>query len=212
MPVPGDVQLTADGANLALCAYLDLLGDPLRYALAPCSLVMPASTILPAADADFDNRTFSALDPRFIRISSVRHGPGGAEAVAFTVSGTLEFDSDLLTLLSDPANFRGRTAKIWMLRMGADFVPTHARLFYQGYMAVPSVAYAPDEQSITVIAENYLSIVGSGAPARTLLSQKEYDSGDNSAAATLAVASSGNALGPVTGSARREPPAREAMR
>ena len=196
MAAPTDGMLTTPGTRLALCAFLDIDGDQLWHALSPVPVVAPATSILPAADPDFDGRTFTTLDPRFVSVSAVEHGPGGAEAVAFTVSGSLEMDSDLMTALSNPANFRGRTAKIWIVHLDANWQPDAARNIYTGVMAVPAFAMGAEEQTITVVAENYLTLIGSGAPARTLLSQQDYDAGDLSAAATLATASSGNALGP----------------
>lgn len=204
MADPTDGMLTTAGTRLALCAFLDIDGDQIFAALSPVAVVTHASSILPASDPDFDNRTFTTLDPRFVRVSRVEHGPGGAEAVAFTVSGSLEMDSDLMTALSDPSKFRGRTAKIWIVHLDANWQPDAARNIYTGVMAVPGFAMGADEQTITVVAENYLTLIGSGAPSRTLLSQKDYDAGDDSAAATLATASSGNALGPNFGGALRD--------
>ena len=196
MAAPTDTMLTTAGTRLALCAFLDIAGDPVRAAFSPVAIATPGISVLPAADPDFDGQTFTTLDPRFVRVSTVEHGPGGAEAVAFTVSGSLEMDSDLMTALSDPSRFRGRTAKIWIVHLDANWQPDAARNIYTGVMAVPAFAMGADEQTITIVAENYLTLIGSGAPSRTLLSQKDYDAGDDSAAATLATASSGNALGP----------------
>jgi hypothetical protein len=195
MAAPTDLQLSASVVSVAIVAFLDIDGEALRYALSPCSLVMPASTILPAANAAFDGQTFTALDPRFISMSPIQHAEGGAQRVDFTVAGTLEFDSDLLTALSDPSRFRGRTASVWVVLLDAAYQPIAAKQKYLGYMAVPSFGLSPDQQSITITTENYLALVGGGAPSRTLLSQKLYDAADNSANVT-AGKSDGSSLGP----------------
>ncbi len=197
MPAPSDAQLSADVPRVFMCAYLDIQGDPVRAALSPLPLTMPGSTILPQADPDFDGQTFTTLDPRFVQVQPVVHGPGGMEAVELTVSGTLAFDSGFLTAFSNPALFRGRVAKLWLGVFDAAWQPIAARPFMAGYMVTPVFTIAPDEQAITIKAENYLSLMGSGAPSRTLLWTP--DSGDQAAAATVGAANSTDALGPQWG-------------
>lgn len=200
MPAPSDLILSQPVARLALAAFLDIEGEPLRYALAPVgSLAMPASTILPAADPQFDGQTFTTLDPRFVTVSPVTHGDGGVEAVEFTVSGTLGMDADLMTALSNPARFRGRVARLWLVRLDDNWMPTHARPYYRGYMSTPSFSLEPaDEtgaarQTIVLRAENYLSLIGSGAPARSLLTSPDPD--DRAADATVGASGASSALG-----------------
>lgn len=195
MAAPTDAQLSGPVVRIGIAAYLDVAGDPLRYALAPAPVITPPTSLLDDPDPDFDGRTFTTLDPRFVSVTPVTHGPGGAEAVSFTVAGTLALDSGLMTAFSDPSKFRGRTAKLWLVLFGADLLPVAARPYYSGVMAVPQFRMAGDEQTITVVAESHLAIIGSGSPSRTLLSQKLYDSGDESAAATLGTAGSTDALG-----------------
>lgn len=195
MAAPTESQLGQPVVRVGIAAFLDVQGDPLRYAIAPAPVVTPPSSLLDDPDPDFDNRTFTTLDPRFVSVTPVTHGPGGAEAVNFTVSGTLALDSAMMTAFSDPSKFRSRTAKLWLTLFGADWQPAAARGYYSGSMAVPQFRMAADEQTITVVAESHLAIIGSGAPMRTLLSQKLYDAGDESAAATLGTAGSTDALG-----------------
>jgi hypothetical protein len=186
MAAPTDLQLSQPVVRIALCAYLDLQGEPLRYALSPvASLTMPGSTLLDIADPDFDGQTFTALDPRFISVSPIRSGPGGSERVEFTVSGDLDLDTGVIAALSDPVRFRGRVAKVWLVLLNDAFAPIAADVGYVGFMAVPNYALAAAASRITIIAENYLALSAGGAPARTLLSQSLYDPADQSAAATL---------------------------
>jgi hypothetical protein len=194
MPAPSDAQLSASAPRVFICAYLDILDDPVWAALAPLSVVTPASTILPAPDPDFDNRTFTALDPRFVSVTPVVHGPGGMEAVEYRIAGTLAADSAYLTALSNPARFRGRPAKLWLGVFNDSWQPVAARPFSVGYMTTPKFVIAPDEQAISIISENYMALIGSGAPSRTLLWSP--DPADQAAAATTGAVNSTAALGP----------------
>lgn len=200
MAAPTDLQLSAEVVRVALCVYLDLLDEPLRYCLSPVTpLVMPGTSLLDVPDPDFDGQSFTALDPRFISMSSIQNGPGGTERVDFTVSGDLDLDSDVMTALSNPARFRGRVAKVWTVLLNDAYQPIAADPDYVGFMAVPSYGLAPSSAQITLSAENYLSLSSGGAPSRTLLSATTYDAADFSAAATLGKPD-GQALGfPVPG-------------
>lgn len=186
MAAPTDLQLSQPTVRVALCAYLDLLDEPLRYCISPVTpLVMPSLSLLDLPDPDFDGQTFIALDPRFVSVSAVTNGEGGTERVDFVVSGDIDLDSEVMNALSDPARFRGRVAKIWSVLLNDAWQPIAADPDYVGFMAVPSYALDPASAQITVSAENHLALSAGGAPARTLLSQKLYDPGDESAAATL---------------------------
>jgi hypothetical protein len=63
--------------------------------------------------------------------------------------------------------------------------------YYTGYMNDIKISGAPTAQKITLSIENYL-VTLSGASNKTYMMQSEYDSGDNSAAATISAA---NGLG-----------------
>lgn len=199
MVAPTDAVLSTQVVRVGVCAYLDVAGDPLRFALAPAAVTTPVGllSILPAEDADFDGQTFDVIDPAIMEVSPVKHALGGVEAVTFTVSGTLELDSGLMTRLSDPTMFRGRVAKLWMVRFDDNWAPTHARPYYAGYMAVPAFHVAPDQQIIQVVAENYLTLLGSGAPSRSLLWTP--DPNDHAGDATVGATGAGSALGPQYG-------------
>jgi hypothetical protein len=194
MAAPSNAQLAVDVPRVFLCAYLDIAGDPVRAALAPMSIVTPGTSILSTADADFDNQTFTALDPTMVSVTPVTHGAGGMEAVEFRVSGTLADDADYLTALSNPALFRGRTAKLWMGVFDANWQPIAARPYAVGYMTTPKFLIAPDEQVITIVSENYMALVASGAPSRTLLWTPDPD--DRAADATTGAVNSTGGFGP----------------
>jgi hypothetical protein len=195
MPAVTDADLSAPAPILGLAAFLDIQDDPLRYCIAPLPLTMPNATILPSADPDFDGRAFTTLDPRFISVSPISFGPGGTDGVEFQLSGSLEFDADLLTALSDPSRFFGRIAKLWLIRLNESYQPTHATPRFVGYMSVPSFAGDAESQTILLRAESYLAI-RVGSPSRSLLNQKEFDPDDESAGATIGAARGTGALGP----------------
>ena len=195
MAAPTDLQLSQPVVRVALCAYLDLLDEPLRYCMAPVGeLTMPGASLLDLPDPDFDGQTFTALDPRFISVSPIRNGPGGTERVEFAVSGDIDLDLAVMNALSNPARFRGRVAKVWTVLLSPAYQPIAADPEYVGFMSVPSYAVGASASRITVAAENYLALSAGGAPARTLLSQQLYDPNDLSAQATLGK-SDGGALG-----------------
>ena len=186
MAAPTDLQLSAELIRISILVYLDLQDEPLRYCLSPVTpLVMPGTSLLDEPDADFDGQTFTALDPRFVSISSIRNGESGTERVEFSVAGDIGLDTEVMNALSNPARFRGRAAKVWSVLLNESYQPIAADVDYVGFMAVPSYGLSASSARITVAAENHAALGAGGAPARTLLSQKLYDSGDNSAAATL---------------------------
>lgn len=193
-----DSLLSADAPKLALCMYLDVQGDPFRYAFALCDQTPPTSTILPTADPDFDGQTFSTADPRILGLSPVTNQYGGVEAVQFILSGSLQLDSAIINALADPAKFRGRTAKVWKVLQSNDFQPLHAQQVFGGFMTTLRIEIGPDFQRIVLTAEMWARLRSGGSPNRTLLSQQLYDPGDLSAAATLGTANSGSALGIAT--------------
>lgn len=211
MAAPTDAALSAPVVRVALCCFMDIGGDPFYYALAPAPLTMPAVSLLTEPDPDFDGKTFTTVDPRLISVPPVSHGPAGVEAVDFVLSGTLEMDAAILTVMSNKALFGGRVTKLWLVCLDDAFLPVAARQYYAGYMSVPSFSLEPPDengvsrQTVTIKSENYLALIGGGAPSRTLLSTP--DPGDHAADATTGALGAGAALGVVHGGmgAAREP-------
>lgn len=179
-----DAALSQPYVRAFMLAYLDIAGDPLRAVLAPHSIRVPAGM---TGDDDIDGHLFDALDPRLVDVGPVEHGEGGTEQLTVSLSGTIALDSDLLNLLADPANFRGREAKLFIgLLSGA--TPVEMRGHYAGYMSVPVIEGEADSQTISLAIENYLDLFTGGRPARTLLSQRAYDPDDASGDATAGAA------------------------
>lgn len=197
MTAPTDNQLSLPVVHGFLIVYLDLMNgvaaDPIRAALAAYNVAIPAAM---TGDADIDGWTFSAVDPTAIGIGPVTHTDGGSETVTLTLSATIAGDAETLNQLGDQANFRGRVAKVLIgLHDGAGTVIS-ARFTYIGYMQVPAIESSQESQTISLKIENYLSLYSGGAPARTLLSQKRFDSGDLSAEATTGAANGQQVIAP----------------
>lgn len=199
MAAPTDNQLSAPVVTVGLCAFLDIKDDPLRYALAPFGPLVTIGQLTGAPDGDFDGQTFETLDPRFISVSPVAHEEGGVGSVEFTLSGTLELDSDILNGLADPAKFRGRVARMWLVLIDpASSALIAARSYYRGYMTQVAVTSTPPDadghamQTVKVTTENYLALLG-GAPARTLMWTPDPD--DHAPAATIGSWGASAALG-----------------
>lgn len=200
MPGLTDAILSERHVRVAIAAFMDIAGDPLRYAISPAPLILPPTSILDDPDPDFDGQHFETISqPGMIDISAVTHGDGGAESVTFTLSGALEIDSPLMNELSDPSKFWGRQVKMWLIRLDENYQPTHARPHYVGYMSVPSYYFQPGsdgepaQQTIQMATENYLALIGSGAPARSLMSSPDPD--DMAASASAGSTGTAVALG-----------------
>ena len=203
MAAPTDAQLSAPAPRVGVCIYMDIDGLPMRFALAMVPVIAPATTILPVSDPEFDGQTFTTADPRILSVSPVRHGPGGAEALEVTASGTLGLDADLMTAFSNPARFWGRVVRLWLVVFDDNWQPVAARPHYTGYMSTPAFDLQPPDdqgnaqQVIRVRGENYLDLLGGDPPSRTLLWSPDPD--DRAAAATTGAAGASAALGIIYG-------------
>lgn len=185
--------------------YADFQGDVLRATSGIYDKVISGS-----GDAELDGTYFS-LDHNLIEISPVRHNESGSDTVTVSLNGILaatEFVQDrfeaivqqrdldpirirgssLLNILGDVTRWQGRTARLWFYIVDQDENQIGSIIpYYTGYMDDITIAGAPTEQTISLSIENYL-VTLSGASNKGYLSQSQYDSGDNSAAATIAAA------------------------
>jgi hypothetical protein len=149
-------------------------------------------TISSSGDGELDGTYFS-IDHSLIEVSPVRHNETGSDTVEVSLNGIVvtaspDGSETLLNLIGDITRWQGRTARLWFYIVDdnenqvGDIVP-----YYTGYMDDIIVSGSPESQRITLTIENYL-VTLSGASNKNYLSQKQYDSGDNSAAATIAAA------------------------
>lgn len=198
MSLPDSTAIAALSAEVikpVFYAFLDIDGGQVRCNTSGAD-VTPSAT----GDADLDGQTFTGINGAFIDIGEVAYRQGGSESVTATLSGIPELDAASLALLADPANWRGRDARLWrVIRNAANVQQGGYHAYYTGRMT--GLEHSTDEsgQIISVTIESYLAVF-SEASNRTYLSQDQYDSGDLSARAAIAIAN-GNYTGAVTGSA-----------
>lgn len=175
-------------------AFLDIDGGAVRCNTSGAD-VTPSGT----GDTDLDTHVFTGINAAFIDIGEVAYRQGGSESVVATLSGIPELDAVSLALLADPANWRGRDARLWrVIRNAANVQQGGYHAYYTGRMT--NLEHSADEtgQTISVTIESYLAVF-SEASNRTYLSQDQYDAADLSARAAIAIAN-GNYTGAVTGS------------
>ncbi|UAB76950.1 hypothetical protein INR77_08825 [Erythrobacter sp. SCSIO 43205] len=198
--------LDAEVINPVWFAWLDIVGDPVRANTSGVN-VTPTGT----GDDDLDGLEFLGISARFVDVSPVKVKEGGSETVTARLSGIQGLDDDDLALLSNPANWRGRDARLWrIIRDENDTQQGGFHSYYTGKMVALTHGGDSEGQTIRVAIESYLSVF-SEASNRTYLDQSKYDPGDESARASIAIANgnyggartSGSASGGVGGSGER---------
>lgn len=167
----------------AFFAYLDILGDPIRATTAGFNYPFAAT-----GDPDLDGFTFSAVDPKFVNIGDVRNQEGGSDTVTCSLSGLILPDAELLATIANPANWRGRIARLWMQIRDENGTPQGVVApYYTGYMVALDIKPSPKEQTIELRIENYLALL-TRASNRSYLDQANFDPADQSARATISAA------------------------
>lgn len=193
--MPNSAALTALGQSVihpVWVAFLDITGDPVRVTTAPY-----AKTFSSTGDSDLDGFTFDALSHELVAVSPVQHKDTGSETVTATLSGLIGVDTALMNAIGDKSKWQGRVARLWMGLLDTNLSWIDVWPYYTGYMAVPKISGSVESQVITLEIESYLASL-SEASNRTYLDQKEFDSGDLSAEAAIAIANgtSGSGLSP----------------
>lgn len=174
--------LDADVIQPVFLAWLDIDGDPLRANSSGATI-----TITGASDPELDGE-YIGIDHRLVSISPVRFSPGGSETVTAEISGIPGIDDDTIAQLSDSANWRGRTARLWRIIRDASGVQQGGiQPYYTGYIVGLTVGGSPDSQRISVRIESYIASL-TAASNRSYLDQELYDPGDLSARAAIAIA------------------------
>lgn len=180
----------------ARVALIDFAGDPLRLTEAPYSLTFGGT-----GDEDLDGFTFAAIDNNPISVSDVVQNDSGADTVTLTLSGIIGLDSDIMNTIGNQALWRGRVLRLWRIVLDPDMqMIGYPDPYFTGYLSTPTFLFSAEGSTISVTAETYLASL-TAASNRTYLSQGEYDSGDKSAEAAIAIANGieGNALMPGPG-------------
>lgn len=164
-------------------AWLDFVGDPVRANTSGANIT-PSGT----GDSDLDGLPFLGITADLVSVSPVKMQEGGSETVTAELSGIRGLDATDLALLNNPANWRGRDARLWRIvhnEANAQQGGFHA--YYTGKMVALTHSGSADGQTIRVTIESYLAVFAS-ASNRTYLNQEEYDPGDLSARAAIAIA------------------------
>ena len=175
------------------CALIDFADEPLRLTNAPYPLAFSGTD-----DEDLDGFTYAAFRNNPVNVSDVTQNERGADQVSISLSGIIGIDSDIMNVIGDLSLWRGRVLRLWRLLFDANLqMIGYPDPYFTGYLSMPTFQFAATGSTISVTAVSYLaSLVG--ASNRTYLSQSEYDSGDLSAEAAIAIANGieGNALMP----------------
>lgn len=165
-------------------AFLDFVGDPIRVNTSGADWTPTGLT-----DPDINDQLFTGISGDLVNVSSVRYAMGGSESVTATLSGIPGLDDDTLAMLADPANWRGRDARLWrVIRNASNVQQGGYHAYYTGKMTQVMHSGAPDGgQSIAVTIESYLAVL-SQASNRTYMDQERFDPTDLSAKAAIAIA------------------------
>jgi len=170
--------------------YLDFLDDPLRANTSGRDLSLAGT-----GQPDLDGYYFG-VSSDLISISGVRSARGGSQPVTARLSGLPDINDDLLEEINTGAAWQGRTARLWQMIRDANRVQQGGvRHYYTGYMVNVSVKGQRGSQIIELTIESYLA--GFSQPSgRTYLDAEDFDPGDMSARAAIAIANgvSGNPL------------------
>lgn len=201
-------------------AYLDFFGDPLR-----ATTGLYPKTFTSTGDAELDGFTFDVIDTSLVRISDVEQNESGSSTVTAALSGLIinelpkylfardgyviqdRFgeiislrDNPLLEIIGDKTRWQGRLAKLWWYVVDENENQIgEVYNYYTGYMSDVNIIGNPQEQTVVVSIEHYMSIL-SGTSNKTYMMQAEFDPNDTSANATLAAANGVTGSGVQSGS------------
>lgn len=167
-------------------AWIDIDGDPVRANSSGHDIIITGAT-----DPELDG-TYVGISHELVEVSGVRVAEGGTDAVTVRLSGIPGIDDDSLAQISDPANWRGRTARLWrIIRNQAGVQQGGVQAYYTGYMTRLVLGGNAEQQAITLTVESYIASI-TRASNRTYLDQESYDPGDMSARAAVAIANGTN--------------------
>jgi len=128
------------------------------------------------------------LDHNLIEVSQVEHNESGSSQVTVSMSGLIVNDLDFLNLIGAKANWQGRLARLWWYVVDENEAQIgEVYNYYTGYMNDITINGGPDSQTVSMTIEHYLASLAD-AGNKTYLMQKDFDSGDESAAAAIASA------------------------
>jgi hypothetical protein len=170
--------------------YLDVVGDPLR-----ASTGLYDKTFSGTGDPDLDGDTYVSYPSDLISVSEVQHDEAGSNQVSVSMSGLIVNNIDFLNTIGNRSNWQGRTARLWWYVVDQNENQIgEVYSYYTGYMNDIMINGSPDSQTITMTIEHYL-VTLTNTTNKTYQMQGEYDSGDESAARSIAAANGANKSG-----------------
>jgi hypothetical protein len=174
-------------------AFIDFATDPQRVNTSDEN-----KTFTGTGFVDVDGFEFNGLDSGVMDIGPVNNSETGSQELNITLSGLTELDDDMLTEVYTRANWQGRIVKLW--RIIYDTTGTQKgglQHYYTGRVTKISLPTSPKFMTIEATIEGYLASF-SPASNGTYQSQSDYDPGDFSGRAAVAVANN-NRSGSVGG-------------
>lgn len=170
--------------------FMDFDGDPLRANTSGRDI-----TLAGTGQPDLDGEYFG-VSGKVVSVSPVQMSSGGSKPVTVRLSGLPDIDDDLLDGIHDRSVWQSRTARLWQLIRDVDRVQQGGiRHYHTGYMMNVVIRGAKGSQIIDMVVESYLASFSTPS-GRTYLDAEEFDPGDMSARAAIAIANgvSGNPL------------------
>lgn len=165
----------------AYFVYLDIVGDPLRFTTFGID-----TTVSGSGDSELDG-SYPAFGGKWLDLGDVNNSDSGSETLIITLSGIISMDTALLNEIGDRTKWQGRVCRIWCRLYDESGLTPQGAIFplYTGYASSVKIMAEPDQQMIQMSVENWRAAFNQ-ASNRSYLNQQDYDSGDLSAAATIA--------------------------
>lgn len=163
--------------------YLDLADGALRVT----NYGQPI-TVSGSGDSELDGN-YTAWGGQFLEIGDINNTDGGSDTRVHRLSGIVTIDTDLLNDIGDRAKWQGRPCRIWCRVYDETGATPQGAIapWDTGYMSSVRILAAPEGQEILLSVENWRAAFNNPSN-RTYLGQKDYDSADTSAQATIAAA------------------------
>ena len=168
--------------------FLDVDGDPVRVTNVGADVAFVST-----GDADLDGFTFTSFGGPNLAVGDISNSDSGSDTFQITLSGILNLDTALLNAIGDKTKWQGRVGRVWMHAYDETGTTPQGAIahFETGYMSSVRIVSSPGgdgqngTQAIIASLENWLAAFNA-ASNRSYLNQKDYDSADTSAAATIA--------------------------
>jgi len=192
--------IATGGFAVAFYIRLDIDATPLRFTTYGADTVISAS-----GDSELDG-TYVSWGGQWIEFGGVNNTDNGSDTLTVALSGIVSIDTDLINDIGDRAKWQGKLIRIWFRIYDETGATAQGAIipYYTGYMSSVKIVAEPEGQQIIIAIENWRAAFNQPSN-RTYLNQKDYDSADVSAAATIA-ASNGMRRETGGGSAGGAPP------